>query len=80
MSFSYPVVGEVFINDLSHLSLLVIQNVWSKVENHVEHARLCCQRCAAVLWGWVGCDLHVIGEEGGMDACEEGGQVGEGGR
>ena len=45
-----PVIGEVLINDLPHLSLLVVKDVWGEEENHIQHAGLGGQSCTAMLW------------------------------
>jgi hypothetical protein len=46
---THPVVGEVLVHDLSHLCLLTVQNLWSKVEYDVEHAGLCGQSSATMV-------------------------------
>ena len=46
---THPVVREVSVNDLPHLSLLGVEGAGREVENHVQHARLRRQRCAPVL-------------------------------
>ena len=54
LSLSYPVVGEVFVHDLSHLSLLSVEDVRSEVEDDVQHGCLRGQRRATVLGVGVG--------------------------
>ena len=59
---AYPVVWEVFVHNLSHLGLLVQENVWLKVEDDIQHGCLCCQCCWSVLRLRVGWDLvvHIV--------------------
>ena len=49
----------MFIDNLAHLCMLRMKDIWSKVENDIEHAGLCREGRAAVLWQWVGRDLVV---------------------
>jgi len=51
---THPVVREVFVNNLPHLSLLGVEGAGREVENHTQHARLCRQRCAPVFWVGIG--------------------------
>lgn len=46
---SYPVIREVFVHNLPHFSLLILQNVWRKKQNDIQHGCLGCQSCAAML-------------------------------
>ena len=62
---SHPVVREVFIDNLPHLCLLVVEDVRSKEEDDVEHGCLGGQGCAAVLGVGVGGYLEV--REGGKE-------------
>ena len=51
---THPVVWEVFVNDLPHLSLLGVEGAGREVENHVQHAHPHRQRHAPVLWVGIG--------------------------
>ena len=63
---THPVIGEVFVDNLPHLGLLCVQDVWGKVEDDVQHAGLGGQGGAAVLRVGEGRDL---GGEGGVRVC-----------
>ena len=75
---SHPVIRKVFVHNLPHLRLLSVQNVGGEVENDVQHGRLRCQRCTAVLWIGVRGYLEREGERGREERGREGGR--EGGR
>ena len=55
---SYPVIREVFVHNLPHFSLLVLQNVWCKKQNDVQHGCLSRQSCASMLRQRVSWDLR----------------------
>ena len=46
---SYPVIREVFVDNLPHFSLLILQNVRRKKQNDVQHGCLGRQSCASML-------------------------------
>ena len=46
---SYPVIREMLVHNLSHFSLLILQNVRGKKQNDVQHGSLGCKSSAAVL-------------------------------
>lgn len=55
---SYPVVREVFVDNLSHLGLLCDQDARGEVQADVEHGCLIGQSGAAVFRKWVGRHLR----------------------
>jgi len=56
---AHPVVGEMFVDDFAHDRLLRVKDVGSEVEDDVEHARLRCECCAAMLRQRIRHDLVV---------------------
>ena len=57
--YTHPVVREVLVDNLPHLSLLGVQDVRGKVQDHVQHGCLRRQSSAAVFRGGVAGDLVV---------------------
>lgn len=54
---SYPIIREVFVHNLSHFSLLVLQNIWCKKQDDIQHGGLGSQGCTAMFWQGVSWDL-----------------------
>ena len=68
----------MLVHDLSHLGLLVVEDVGGEVEDDVQHAGLRGEGSTAVLRVWVSRDLRV-GREGGRGRGEgEGRERGRG--
>eukprot|EP00162_Nutomonas_longa_P017919 comp24754_c0_seq1/m.60736 comp24754_c0_seq1/g.60736 ORF comp24754_c0_seq1/g.60736 comp24754_c0_seq1/m.60736 type:complete len:333 (-) comp24754_c0_seq1:175-1173(-) len=64
-----PVVVEMLVDNLAHDCGLVVENVGAKVENHIEHAGLGCERGRAMGRVRVGADLliDVVGAQAADD-------------
>lgn len=60
---TYPIIREIFINNLSHFGLLVVEDLWFKIKNHIQHAGLGSESSRPVFRKWVSSHLvvNVIG-------------------